>query len=186
MSTFLTLLVPNIRHLRDNVPRSKLESIPQIAISRIHPLFDCLVILWKWRDVAQIWWTISAPRPGLGCAAPSQFLIQCIGLRCNLVQLCLQLLHLRDFVPWTPAGVRCSEASAIPQLLLQPDPFVLCFPQHFLGSGQPVPRFLEDVHRQGPRSSCCAFLRASRNILASGLLSSPNASTAVCKRTTRS
>ena len=151
---FWCSLCQHIRHLRNDVRRSKLEGIPQIAISRIHPLFDCLVIVWQWRDDVQIWWTISAPRPGLRCTAPSQLLGQCIALRCNLVQLCHQLLHFRDFVPWTtrrwcaarkPPLEALQLLFAIPQLLLQPDSFVLCFPQRFVGSGQPVPRSVDKL-----------------------------------------
>ena len=41
------------------------------------------------------------PRPGLRRTAPSQLPGQCTALRCKLVQLCHQLLHFRDFVPWT-------------------------------------------------------------------------------------
>ena len=77
-------------------------------------------------------------------------------------------LHFRDFVPWTIRqgcallgslhSKSLQSLFAIPQLLLQPVSFVLCFPQRFVGFGQPVPRFLDKLgtsrvaRRQGSSS----------------------------------
>ena len=82
---------------------------------------------------------------------------------CNMTtQLGHQLLQIRGPLDQSPVvrgparKQRLQSLFAIPQLLLQPGLLVL----------QPVP---------GSLDSCCAFFRASRNILASELLSSPNA-----------
>ena len=42
--TYMYCLCQQIRHLRNHVRKSELEGIPQIFMSRIHPLFDCMIV----------------------------------------------------------------------------------------------------------------------------------------------
>ena len=130
-------------------------------------------IVWQWRDVVQVWWTISAPRLGLRCTAPFSRLRPLD----NPPGVCaVGKPPIADRHPSTPAPtclVRLVLSATLRRL------WTTC---------SSLSRQIGNQQSRTPTrvvvASCCTFSKASRNILASGLLSSPNASTAVCKRTT--